>query len=111
MYLRTNMNMIFKAYRCAICGAEIYPQVPSEWAYKHNSRYYCSWHCMQQSRKTARPVNNGGQERTPNDPKRVRKVIAMMKAGKDNMTIAEETGLSLGTISYHRQRFKKGLTE
>ena len=37
------------AHYCEKCGKEIYPTY--QWAYKRDSKYYCSWKCLNQCEK------------------------------------------------------------
>lgn len=39
--------MIFYEAVCTQCGKEIYPPIPSEWAYKREGNlFFCSWRCL-----------------------------------------------------------------
>ena len=53
-----------KEYFCKMCGKRFYSLVPTEWVYKSKDKetsrinMYCSWHCLQDSRRD-KEKNNG----------------------------------------------------
>lgn len=41
----------FREYRCSCCNKSFYITSADDYAYKERNKYFCSWSCMQNSRK------------------------------------------------------------
>lgn len=93
----------FYEYRCAVCGKTICTACPEDWAYKRTQGgkgtkliYCCSWGCFRKL-----PEKNG----VGNKGSRKEEIFALLRAGKNRGEIAEELGITRGTVIYWEQKF------
>ena len=97
------MGRYMVGHRCPRCGAEFFPPVEVEWAYKTvkrngNIRLFCSWHCLRAE-----------QERKPKKkktrPKVANEIIKLLAMGFRMYEVAEILGVTADMVKYWRNRY------